>query len=66
MRTAKQSDTLSAVAFKRTTIFLRQSTLDRLKALSRRTGAPVAELIRRGAELLLEKEQPKKKTKNKS
>jgi predicted DNA-binding protein len=61
MKTAIRFDTLSDMPLKRTTIFLRPSALDRLKALSRKTGAPVAELIRRGIELFLDKEAPKKK-----
>jgi predicted DNA-binding protein len=51
------------VAFKRTTIFLRPSVIDRLRAVSRRTGAPVAESIRRGIEMFLSAEEPKKKLK---
>ena len=61
MRIVKHSDTILAVTLKRTTIFLRRSTLAKLKKLSRQTGAPIAELIRRSVEMFLEKELPKKK-----
>ena len=63
MKTSIRLDTISDVPYKRTTIFLRAAALDRLKALSRKTGAPVSELIRRGIELLLDREAPKKKKK---
>jgi predicted DNA-binding protein len=63
MKRPIRSDTISDVAYKRTTIFLSATVRDRLKAVSRRTGAPVSELIRRGIEMFLDKEAPKKKTK---
>jgi len=63
MKRPIRSDTISGVPYKRTTIFLTTTARDRLKALSRRTGAPVAELIRRGIEMFLDKEAPKKKKK---
>jgi predicted DNA-binding protein len=40
---------------KRTALFLKESQLKKLQALSGRTGAPVAELIRRAIDLYLEK-----------
>jgi predicted DNA-binding protein len=55
--------TISGVTYKRTTIFLSATARDRLKALSRKTGAPVSELIRRGIEMFLDKEAPRKKAK---
>ncbi|HLW80631.1 MAG TPA: ribbon-helix-helix domain-containing protein [Candidatus Acidoferrales bacterium] len=61
MRKPTRFDTLSDVTLKRTTIFLRPSIVARLKAVSRRTGAPVSELIRRGIDMFLAKEEPKKK-----
>jgi|HubBroStandDraft_2_1064218.scaffolds.fasta_scaffold447629_1 hypothetical protein len=63
MKTAKRFDTLPGMTLKRTTIFLPASMLDRLRAVSRKTGAPVSELIRRGAKMFLDKQEPKKKPK---
>jgi len=64
MKRPTRSDTISEdMALKRTTIFLSATVRDRLKALSRKTGAPVSELIRRGIEMFLDKEAPKKNKK---
>jgi predicted DNA-binding protein len=65
MKRRTRFDTITDVAYKRTTIFLRVAALDRLKALSRKTGAPVSELIRRGIEMFLDQEAPKKKSRGK-
>jgi hypothetical protein len=60
MRKRVHSDKLIAVAYKRTTVYIRQSVLDRLKKASRETGVPIAEMLRRGAELYLETVETKK------
>jgi predicted DNA-binding protein len=39
----------------RTALFLKQSQIRELQALSNKTGAPVAELIRRAIDMYLEK-----------
>jgi hypothetical protein len=66
MKRPIRSDTISDdMAYKRTTIFLTVTARDRLKALSRKTGAPVAELIRRGIELFLDQEAPRQRRKTK-
>lgn len=41
-----------------TTCYVREDQYKKLKDLSGRTGVPVAEYVRRGIELRLEKEQP--------
>jgi predicted DNA-binding protein len=43
------------VAMKRTALFLKERQLQRLQLLCDRTGAPVAELVRRAIDLYLEK-----------
>jgi predicted DNA-binding protein len=40
---------------KRTNIYLSEDQLKRLRALSEKTGAPVAELVRRGVEMYLKR-----------
>ena len=40
---------------KRTTVWLPKSLLERLKKVSRKTGAPMAELFRRAVEAYLKK-----------
>jgi hypothetical protein len=44
---------------RRTALFLKQSQIRELQALSRKTGAPVAELIRRAIDMYLEKKAKK-------
>ena len=45
----------------RTNIFLTQTELKKLRALSRKTGAPVAALVRRGIDEYLERFEKKQK-----
>jgi len=40
---------------KRTALFLKEAQLKKLEAISQKTGAPVAELIRRAIDAYLEK-----------
>ncbi len=42
---------------KRTNLHLADATRKRLKALSKRTGAPVAELVRRAIEMYLKEQK---------
>jgi predicted DNA-binding protein len=42
---------------KRTALYLKEEQLNRLEAISRKTGAPVAELIRRAIDAYLEKQK---------
>jgi predicted DNA-binding protein len=42
------------MAMKRTALFLKEQQLERLQALSEKTGAPVAELIRRAIDKYLQ------------
>jgi predicted DNA-binding protein len=41
-------------AMKRTALFLKEKQLEQLQALSGKTGAPIAELIRRAVDVYLE------------
>lgn len=43
---------------KRTALFLRPDQFDKLAALSKKTGAPIAELIRRAIDAYLKKAKP--------
>jgi predicted DNA-binding protein len=47
------------MAMKRTALFLKSEQIQKLTALSEKTGAPVAELIRRAIDLYLRKEGSK-------
>jgi predicted DNA-binding protein len=47
----------------RTNIFLTKTELKRLRALSRKTGAPVAELVRRAIDEYLERFEKKERVK---
>lgn len=42
---------------KRTALFLKEEQIKRLEALSQKTGAPVAELVRRAIDAYLKKEK---------
>jgi predicted DNA-binding protein len=47
------------MGMKRTALFVKEAQLKKLVALSRKTGAPVAELIRRAIDMYLEKKTKK-------
>lgn len=45
---------------KRTALYLKEEQLKKLEAISSRTGAPVAELVRRAIDAYLEKQKKQK------
>jgi hypothetical protein len=47
------------MGMKRTALFVKEAQLKKLAALSNKTGAPVAELIRRAIDMYLEKKARK-------
>jgi hypothetical protein len=47
------------MSMKRTAMFLKSKQIERLQALSRKTGAPVAELVRRAIDAYLKEQESK-------
>ena len=47
------------MSMKRTAMFLKPKQIERLQALSRKTGAPVAELVRRAIDAYLKEQESK-------
>jgi predicted DNA-binding protein len=53
---------VSAMNMKPTHINLKASQIKQLKAIAKRTGAPVAELVRRGVDQFIQRETEKEST----